>query len=71
MSKRIIRYIALWGSGCGLSTDTPAQIMREHGTSNVKHIRNATQEDIDWVRCMGGRVPEGRIATKTPQPLER
>jgi hypothetical protein len=61
-SKPIIKYIELSGRGCGLSTDSEANILKREGTANVALIRNATQKDVDWVRGMGGYVPEGRIA---------
>lgn len=31
------------------------------GADNVADVRAATQDDVDWVRSMGGRVPKGRI----------
>jgi hypothetical protein len=60
--KRVIRYFEFYGSGCGLSTDMPTQIVRRYGTANVRLIRNATEKDVAWVRGMGGAVPDGRIA---------
>lgn len=63
MSKKIIKYISL-KSGCGLSTKSPEQILREEGSNNVEFVRNATADEVDWIRAMGGYVPEGRIASK-------
>ncbi len=46
----------------GLSISSEAAILRREGTANVKSIRNATKEDVEWVQAMGGYVPNGRIA---------
>ena len=32
----------------------------EHG-NKLRLVRHATQQDVDWVRLMGGRIPEGVI----------
>lgn len=39
-----------------------AQALREEGSSNVKHVRLATQAEVDWIQGMGGRIPAGRVA---------
>ena len=31
---------------------------RECGVNNITRVRKATEEDISWVRGMGGYVPE-------------
>ena len=62
MRKPTIRYVELAGLGCGLSTDSERNILRREGTSNVRRISNATKENVEWVRAMGGYVPDGRIA---------
>lgn len=63
MKRRpVVNYVSLWNGRCGLSTDTRAEIMRREGTANVRGVRPATQADVEWVRGMGGYVPEGRIA---------
>ena len=59
---RAIQYVSLWSGQCGLSNDTPAQILRREGSANVKHIHLATEKDVAWIRGMGGKVPDGRIA---------
>jgi len=59
--KPILRYIELNNGRCGLSIETPAKIMREQGTANVRGIRPATEADVVHVRSMGGDVPDGRI----------
>lgn len=61
MAKPIIQYVERFGGGCGLKTGSRRQIEREMGTDNVRLIRNATEEDVSWVRAMGGYVPDGRI----------
>lgn len=66
MSKPIIRYIELYGGGCGLRAESPASIYRSEGTSNVRLVRNATEKDIVYVKAMGGHVPDGRIAKDQP-----
>lgn len=71
MSKPIIKYVELYGTGCGLSADSPSAIIRREGTGNVKAIRNATQNDVSWVRGMGGYVPDGRIAKRSDGDGER
>lgn len=59
--KPILRY-AETSFGCTITNDTPRSFIRRMGTLNVRLIRNATQQDIDHVRSMCGRIPEGRIA---------
>lgn len=61
MRRRTIMYISLHGTGCGLSTDSEKEIFRREGTSNVREVRPATQKDVDWVKAMGGYVPDGII----------
>ena len=61
MSRKIIKRVLAYGL-VGLSTDTKREILREHGRGNVQSVRNATQEDVDWVRGMGGYVPDGIVA---------
>lgn len=65
MSKPVIKYISLWGGGCGLSTSSKSEILRSHGTANVQLVRPATQKDVEWVRAFGGYVPDGRIEKAT------
>ena len=43
--------------------------LREVGTDNFESIRKATKEDITWVKCMGGYVPE--VKEKTRKPLAK
>lgn len=64
---KTIRYIKLYGGRCGLTTDTKREVMKREGTSNVLEVRPATQKDVDWVRGMGGHVPNGRILKDTEQ----
>lgn len=63
MNKKVIKYISL-RSGCGLSTKSPEQILREEGSNNVQYVRDATAKDVEWIRAMGGYVPDGRIVGK-------
>lgn len=49
--------------GCGIRTakdeeDVMRQMATEVGTDNVSTIREATPADIEWVRGMGGIIPE-------------
>ncbi len=64
-AKPIIRYIELWCGRCGLSNSSVASIYSEQGRANVRSVRNATEQEVAWVRGMGGYVPEGRIAKAT------
>lgn len=68
MSKPIIRYIELTNGRCGLSIETALQIRREEGSRNVKNITNATAKQVEWVRGMGGLVPDGRIVKEKAAP---
>lgn len=38
--------------------DARKEALSEQGSCNVQHVELATQEDIDWVKAMGGVVPE-------------
>lgn len=57
-------YYANTGIGCTLLTavslpSAKSKAMREVGTrAGVKEVRLATEQDIAWVRGMGGRVPK-------------
>jgi hypothetical protein len=31
--------------------------LTENGSNNFKSVRKATDQDVSWVRTMGGRVP--------------
>lgn len=42
---------------------------QEQGSRNVKTVRHATAEDVQWVRNMGGKVPFDRYARKTGRLL--
>ena len=49
--------------GCGIRSAANIQVARksalaESGSSNFKSIRKATQSDVEWVRAMGGHIPE-------------
>ena len=49
--------------GCGIRCAANIQQARknalvESGTFNFKSIRKATKRDIEWVRAMGGHVPD-------------
>lgn len=48
--------------GCAIRRGTRERVMRqmarEIGTDNVREIRPANDDDIAWVRGMGGHVPE-------------
>lgn len=61
MKKKVIKYITLSGGRCGLSTATNKDILASEGRANVASIRPATREDVEWVRAMGGHVPEGIV----------
>jgi len=63
---KTIRYIKLFGGRCGLTTDTKREVLRREGESNVLDVRPATQQEVDWVRAMGGRVPEGKVRREKP-----
>jgi hypothetical protein len=60
-SKKVIQYISLDNGRCGLSTESPRDILHRIGTENVRAIRPASQKEVDWVRAMGGDVPDGIV----------
>lgn len=62
--KPTIRYVGMSDGTCTLTTETPSQILKAHGTENVKVIRNATEADLSWTKGMGGRVPDGRVVKR-------
>lgn len=62
MSKPIIKAIELHIGGIGLSIYSKSTILICEGTANVRSIHNATKKDVEWVKAMGGYVPDGRIA---------
>lgn len=68
MKKRVINYIDLRHGGCGLTTDSRTETLRQHGMLNVKSFRPATQKDIDWVRGMGGMIPDGYLQQLKGKP---
>jgi hypothetical protein len=39
------------------------QALEDEGRSNVRSVEDATDEDIAWVRAMGGYVPRVRNET--------
>ena len=55
--KRTVWYIGL-GNYCGLSSESKSEILRRNGTDNVTELRPATQDDVNNIRAMGGRVPD-------------
>lgn len=69
MAKRkpTLYYIELDYGCCIESHDSNSvakaskDILRCHGTDNVRLITLATQENVDWVSSMGGRVPDGVV----------
>lgn len=61
MSKQLIRYVDSVFGAC-LRVGSVEQIRNSIGRENVHSVRNATDEDVAWVRCMGGKIPDGRIA---------
>ncbi len=55
-------YHAETDRGVGLRTaeniaDAREQFNRECGSDNVRRVRVATEEDIAWVKGLGGYVP--------------
>lgn len=49
----------------GLTTESDEDaIYRRLGTDNVRGFRPATEDEVGWIRAMGGHVPKGRIAGK-------
>ena len=58
-------YIEIVGGNCGIreaksKTQAWANLRREEGTNNAKGVRLATKDDIEWIREMGGYIPERR-----------
>jgi hypothetical protein len=55
-------YISLNGGYCGIesiagtSRQVKDYIERMHGVYNVKEYHLATEQEIDWVQAMGGRI---------------
>ena len=60
--KPILRYVQVYGSRCGITTESLRAVRARVGADNLNQYRNATQADVDHVRGMGGFVPVGRIA---------
>lgn len=60
MSKPFLMCVEL-RSGIGIRAESRRNILKQYGTVNVMDIHYATQKEIEWVRAMGGFVPEGRI----------
>lgn len=58
MQRRYIKYVGLEGGYCALSTASKKAILDAHGRDNVTVIRPATKDEVEWVRAMGGHVPE-------------
>lgn len=62
--KKIVHgkyYVELHGNGCGIRdakdlAQARRNALRESGTSNVKLVRPATEEDVSWVEGMGGNI---------------
>lgn len=63
MIKQKLYTATLYGGYCYLvkasSIDNARkQALSEQGSCNLQHIAPASDEDIEWVRAMGGQVPE-------------
>lgn len=45
-----------------IAADSPEQAwqiaIKENGVHWTNHVREATEQDLDWQRAMNGRVPE-------------
>lgn len=59
----MLYYVSLYGGHCGLIaaksiTQAQAKALHNEGHSNVRGVRKATEKDIEWIRAMGGRVPD-------------
>lgn len=50
-----------------MSTASKKAILDAHGRDNVTVIRPATKDDVEWVRDMGGHVPEDGIIRRRRQ----
>ena len=55
--------VELWGGHIGLVTaetlkKAKCEAIDEEGKNNVSDVRLATEEEIEWVRAMGGYVPK-------------
>ena len=55
--------VTLYGGYCYLEMATSyenarKQALSQDGSANVQHVEIATDEDVAWVRGMGGKVPE-------------
>ena len=60
--KKTLYYVEQ-SLGCGLYAahnlqEATAAARREIGTDNFKSCAKATPENIAWVKCMGGYVPD-------------
>jgi hypothetical protein len=60
--RPLINMVRLANGRCGLTTDSREKVMLEQGSANVRSVMPATAADVQWVRLMGGEVPEGRLA---------
>ncbi|KKK67563.1 hypothetical protein LCGC14_2952810 [marine sediment metagenome] len=77
MKTDILYVVVLQGGMVGLSAAPNIRVARqefllEQGTEGYADVYQASQEQIAWIRSMGGAVPPGRIARsrKTLQPPE-
>jgi hypothetical protein len=66
--KPIINYISLVGGRCGLTTESKREVLARCGSENVVATEPATQEQVDWIRAMGGKVPDGRVVKRKKEP---
>ncbi len=62
--RKALYYFELVGGNCGVRAMTPEEIRRGEGYNNVQRIRLATQQDVDWIKAMGGYVPSEGFVRK-------
>jgi len=58
-----IYYVELYGGRCGLRVaaslgQATREALKTEGSNNVSGVSLATDEEISWVKAMGGYVPD-------------
>jgi len=61
-NKKKLYYVET-DCGCGIRTaesieQATRDAVRECGTDNFKRVQEATEENVEWVRAMGGYIPD-------------
>jgi hypothetical protein len=60
--KYKLYYVSLYDGFCGLHANrtlraAKSEVLKTKGTENLKSVSLATNEEIDWIKAMGGYIP--------------